>query len=217
MIRTIRFLLWVSLSTIFLLSGCSRAPDATTVNQNQPTRIVVRILNLDITPVASPSPTPEILATPDIPIILPTHTPAQAESTATTLSATATPRCTNQAEFVRHLSIPEHTSLKAGQYFVKIWQIKNIGTCTWTTDYSLKFFSGDSMNGPPSIPFPDQVLPGELIDLKVSLIAPSGLKTTTGFWVLSDAEGNLFGTNESADQPIVVLIDIKPTPRPTPG
>ncbi len=215
--HTFRFFLWLSLSTIFFLSGCSIAPDTTSANDNQPTQVVVRLLNLDVTLAASATPTQEIIPTPVIPTIPPTNTPEAAQPTVTILSAIETPRCTNQAEFLRHISIPEHTSLKAGQSFVKIWQVKNIGTCTWTTDYSLKFFSGDPMNGPPSIPLPNQVLPGEVVDLKIALVVPSGLRTTTGFWVLSDAEGGLFGTSESADQPISVLIDIKPTPWPTPG
>jgi len=217
MIRTKRFLLWISLSAIMLLSGCTGAPNPANNDNNQPTQIVVRILNLDITPAVAPSPTMELFPSPVVLTIPPTNTPLAIEPTTTILSTTVTPRCTNQAEFVRHLTIPEHTSLNSGQYFIKIWQIKNTGTCTWTTDYSLRFYSGDQMNGPPSVPFPYPVPPGEVIDLEVTLITPSGLKTTSGFWVLSDAEGGLFGTSANADQPIIVLIDIKPTPKPTPG
>jgi hypothetical protein len=121
------------------------------------------------------------------------------------------------AEFVRHLTVSDNTQLEGGQPFAKIWQVKNTGTCTWDTGYSLRFFSGELMGGPNEVALSYPVAPGETMDLRVDLIAPLGMASYAGYWVLSDPQGNQFGFGQTADQPIGVVIMVKPTPKPTPG
>ena len=181
-----------------------------------PTRVVVRILNLDLALTALPTQTPfHPSATPES-VILPSATPLPA-LVSQNAALSPTQSCFNRAEFVKHLSISDNTALEAGQSFMKVWRIKNTGTCTWTTDYILVFFSGDEMGAPHSNSLPHPVVPGETIDLQVSMTAPLNAITVTGNWVLQDARGNIFGFGETADRPIEVTIYVKPTPKPTPG
>jgi hypothetical protein len=125
--------------------------------------------------------------------------------------------CTNQAEFIKNLSIGNNTALNPGQYFVKIWQIKNAGSCTWTKEYSLIFSSGNEMNSPVTVSFPLSVPPGGTIDLRLDLTAPEEEGSHSGSWMLQDNLGNLFGIGQSGDQPLEVIIVVRPTPAPTSG
>jgi len=207
---------------IFLMgiSACSNPPNNGKAVMNdavtEPTRVVVRILNLDLALTSFPTQTPvSPSATPE-PIILPSLTP-QPSDVSKNATLSPTPSCFNRAEFVKHLTISDNTALEAGQGFAKSWRIQNTGTCGWTTDYSLVFFSGEEMGAPPSTSLPHQVLPGETIDLQVQMTAPLNAATVTGNWVLQDASGNIFGFGETADRPIEVTIFVKPTPMPTSG
>ena len=183
---------------------------------SEPTRVVVRILNLDLALTALPTQTPVPPPDTPAPVVIPSATPLP-----TVLAQNATlpptPSCANRAEFVKHLTISDNTALEAGQSFMKVWRIKNTGNCAWSTDYALVFYSGNEMGGPPSISLPNRVQPGETIDLQVPMTAPLTSTTITGNWVLQDAKGNVFGFGETADKTIEVTIFVKPTPRPTPG
>jgi hypothetical protein len=215
-----KHLLLFYLCCALVLSACSSslttAKELSIKTTAVPTRVVVRILNLDLAFTAFPPPTqipppitPEIItiqvATP-LPIIV-------------TENATPepTPSCINRAEFVKHLTISDNAALEAGQTFTKMWRIKNIGSCIWTSDYSLAFYSGDEMGGPPSVALPNPVPPGETIDLRIPMTAPLNSVTATGNWVLKDDKGNIIGFGDAANKPLVVTIFVKPTPWPTPG
>jgi len=208
-------LLWV-----FGILGCSgnSSTDTATFAENsiKPTRVVVRILNLDLALAAMPSETPTPIPPTFTPVILPTAIPIPVQAS-TNDTTTPTPSCINRAEFVKHLTISNNTALKVGQNFIKMWRIQNSGTCTWTVDYNLAFYSGEIMGAPTSVPLPQTVQPGETVDLQVPMIAPQNAATITGNWVLQDPQGQLFGFGETADNPIEVTIFVRPTPRPTPG
>ena len=204
------------LSTTACASQDNNGGTMTNENLTKPTRIVVRILDLDVALIAIPTGTYTPSPDPPTPVIIPSATfappaPSQVDS------ITPTPSCTNRAEFIKHLTIANNTALEPGQNFMKQWRIKNTGTCIWTTSYSLVFFSGESMGGPPEVVLPNQVQPGETIDLQIPMIAPLNNIAYTGNWVLKDPLGAIFGVGELGDRPIEVTIFVKPTPRPTPG
>lgn len=207
-----------------ILAGCASTGSPSASNsasaQMIATPIVVRMLRLDLPAVNfTPTPAPTQPPAPTVHVNLPpTHTPVNnSAETAQSPEATAAPACANSAEFVRHLSISDNTALQAGQPFAKIWLVKNTGGCVWSEAYSLRFYSGDEMNGPAQIQLPHPVNPGETVEIRLDLVAPSGITSSTGYWVLSDPAGNLFGLGVDGAQPLSVVIQIKPTPKPTPG
>jgi hypothetical protein len=210
----------IYLALLLGVSACSSSGQTGQIISNtassEPTQVVVRILNLDLALTALPTQTPVPPTDTPEPVIIPSATP-QPTVVAQNGALTPTPSCYNRAEFVKHLTISDNTALEAGQNFTKEWQIKNTGTCIWTTDYSLVFFSGEEMGAPSANNLSRPVQPGETIDLQVSMTAPLDAVTVTGNWVLKDSNGNIFGFCESADRPIEVTILVKPTPRPTPG
>ncbi|MEK6588457.1 MAG: NBR1-Ig-like domain-containing protein [Chloroflexota bacterium] len=158
--------------------------------------------------VGAPSPLP------------PATLPLLATATATPVpppTTTPTPACTNQARFVRDISIPDDTNVPAGDSFDKVWRLQNVGTCTWTPDYDVVFESGNIMAGPPSSPLPGTVVPQAEVDIRVSLKAPSADGTHRGNWKLRSGGGVLFGIGTSFDRPFFVQIVVGATPTPQPG
>ena len=194
-----------------LLSGCAQiesTPETRPVAGLTPgssTQVVVRILNLDLVAAASPTSTPLPTMAP-----LPTRVPSTAEASAATVTS---PTCVNTAEFVKNLSIADNAAFEPEEWFAKIWQIKNSGTCVWTTEYALVYASGDSMGSPAKVQLPQAVDPGETVDLRLSLVSPTEPKTYTGNWYLQDATGASFGLGPDGTQPLIVTIVVKPLPR----
>ena len=203
-----------------LFTACSGpGPVSVGISNNpgsEPTQAVANdFSSLSIPAVLPAQPSAPLPNTPE-PVIILSPTPFQA---AVLQDATLqpTPTCTNRAEFVKALNILDNTALAAGQSFAKIWRIKNTGTCAWSSDYALAFYSGEQMGGQPSVPLPAVVHPGDTVDLRVDLIAPLTQTSYTGNWILQDAGGNNFGVGEMGDQSISVTILVKPTPMPTSG
>lgn len=102
----------------------------------------------------------------------------------------------NRATFIRDVTIPDGTRLPQNTGFVKTWRLRNDGTCTWTTEYSLVFVQGSSLNGPTSSNLPVTVTPGMTIDLSINLVTPSTDGYYDGYWMLQDNSGNRFGVGQ---------------------
>jgi hypothetical protein len=122
-------------------------------------------------------------------------------------TASAASAC-NAAQFVADVTIPDGTFIAAGSSFAKTWRLKNIGTCTWTTAYSLVFSSGEKMGGPDTVFFTRPVSPGQAVDITVTLTAPTGAGTFRGYWQLKNASGSLFGIGTSHASPFWVEIKV---------
>ena len=156
-------------------------------------------------------------------LIIPTATPPQGQlptatqspintnppPTATSLPPTATPVPCNLAQFVKDVTIPDNTEMQPGQTFTKTWRLMNIGSCAWTTSYSLVFLSGDAMGG-SSIPLPQRVEPGQTVDLSVDLVAPNTAGTYKGNWMLRDTQER-FGIGAGGSSPFWVQIKVVQT------
>ncbi len=110
--------------------------------------------------------------------------------------------------FITDLSIPDGTTFNPGVAFTKSWRIKNTGTCTWTTGYSLFFSGGDVMPGTTSIAITRNVAPGQSIDLSANLVAPPRPGSYRSFWLMRNQAGKVFGTGEEGRQAIWVDIQV---------
>jgi hypothetical protein len=104
--------------------------------------------------------------------------------------------------------IRDNSEVKAGRSFTKTWDVRNIGLCTWNRGFQLFFFTGQHMNGPNAINFPEIVPPNKDIFLTVTLTAPDSVGVHTGQWYLKDDQGNRFGVGPNGDQPLTVRIKV---------
>ena len=147
----------------------------------------------------------------------PTHTPVPTYTSIPVVIVTqANSGCTNQAEFVKHLTVSYNSAIKPGEYFTKIWQIRNTGTCTWSTDYRLVMIGGEPMQAPETIQLTQEVKPQESLDLRVNLVAPETPDFYENSWMLQDQDGNFFGFGTQHDEPLMVKIQVPQIFKPKP-
>ena len=116
-------------------------------------------------------------------------------------------RC-DAAAFVSDVTYPDGSKVPLGGAFTKIWRLKNVGSCTWTTSYALVFVSGDRLSAPASVAMPTNVGPGQTVDLAVNLTAPNQNGSYTGYWKLRNTSNALFGIGAAADGSFYVDIDV---------
>jgi hypothetical protein len=150
----------------------------------------------------------------------PMQTPVPA--TMTPLPATNTPLPTATAvsycdwvSFIKDVSIPDGTKLTAGETFTKTWRLKNRGTCTWTPDYTLVFTSGDPMGSTTAVHLSGNVYSGQTVDVSVTLTAPAKRGNYTGYWMIRNPNGVLFGYGDHANQSFYVDIRTEDLPHGT--
>jgi hypothetical protein len=145
-----------------------------------------------------------IVRTAAVPVTTPT--PVSPTSVVPTTPPTSTSGC-DRAQFISDVTVPDGTTFAPNAPFTKTWRLKNVGTCTWTTGYSLAFVSGDRMGGADSL-LPVTVVPGQTVDVGVNLTAPSVAGSYRGYWQFRNASGALFGIGSNADQPFYVDIKV---------
>lgn len=142
---------------------------------------------------------------------LPDAIPPTARPTAI---ASPAPACTDAADFIQDVSIPDGTRFDGGEYFTKTWRLHNRGTCTWNSEYALVLISGYSLGSSGLLSLPTAVAPGGSIDLSIPLQAPSSNGSYKGVWMLRNPVGELFGVGDDASRPFWVVIKVGPEPEP---
>lgn len=135
----------------------------------------------------SPTPTQTPSITPK-----PSATSRFAASKSGSGSGSTMPEGCNQAEFVEDGNLGTGALIPPGATFTKIWRIQNTGNCTWTTDYSLVYSTGD-FAGEESVPMPNEVLPGEMVNIGVDFTAPTTEGHYQSHYIFNDSEGYWFG------------------------
>ena len=159
-----------------------------------------------------PGPDGDETTLPEIPT---TEAPPTEEPPTPTLTLTPTITETtipcDRASFVKDVTIPDGEELDPNENFTKTWRLKNNGSCTWTSSYSLIFDSGDSMDGPASKQLTGgTVAPGGTVDVSIDLKAPSSPGTYKGFWKLRNGSGVHFGIGGAGTSPFWVEIEVVP-------
>lgn len=120
------------------------------------------------------------------------------------------------------VTIPDDTRMSPGQPFSKTWRLENIGSCTWTRQYAVTFFSGNSLSAQYTQYLQQPIEPGDVVDVTVDMVAPQTVGLYQSNWMLSDPDGQLFGIGPHGDAPFWVRIGVvqietnTPTPTITP-
>ena len=160
-----------------------------------------------IPPTQAITNTPKASATPETtntPLI--TGTPLPGAPSATPL-ALNTPKATLQAGCdnmvgVTDVTIPDGYAAASGEVMVKTWRVKNLGPCTWNQDYLLVFGwggQGTNWNTTKSVNLSDVVLPGDTIDISVTLTAPTDSGEYAAAFRLQNDNGFNFGPAQTID------------------
>ena len=148
---------------------------------------------------AQPSPTGTLT--------IPTSSPLALQTITSVAQLPPSAKC-DAAAFVADVTYPDGSNVAPGVSFSKIWRIKNIGTCTWTTAYALVFITGEKFGAQSSVFLAGNVSPGQSIDLPVQLTAPNQAGRFKGYWKMRNASGVLFGVGDSSDASIYVDVNV---------
>jgi hypothetical protein len=130
------------------------------------------------------------------------------------LPSSASAATCDWVQFVSDVTVPDGAKYEPATAFKKTWRLKNIGTCTWTTSYSLAFDTGSQMGAPASIKFPSEIKPGQTIDINVDMTAPNNPGHYIGYWKFKNAAGVLFGIGAAANKSWWVDINVASGPIP---
>jgi hypothetical protein len=216
--------LWLLLAGLLLvLAACGPSqPVATqTVDPNAVFTAAAQTANAKMTemaalsPSAAPATATATLSTPTATSATASATtPSPAAATSTTSSTGGSSAQGDSSQYVSDVSVPDGTNFNANEAFTKTWKLQNMGTTTWTTAYKLVHVDGNAMTSSTSVPLPNEVGPGQTVDISVNMTAPASSGNYKGYWRLSNAQGTPFGT--------VIYVDINVvggtgTPSVTPG
>ncbi len=142
-------------------------------------------------------------ATPLITLAIPNVTPS-----APVLALTQVASC-YAAQFVSDVTVPDGTIFTPGATFLKTWKLKNVGSCTWTSDFQVAFISGTALDAPNNVTLGKDVLPNATVDISVNLKAPAAPGEYTGNFQLRTPSGVIFGLGKNANRPFYVAIRVQ--------
>ena len=201
----------LSLSVILitmLLTACTGTTEVTptsTSMANEIYTIVAQIMESEATPVPpTPTPAPTATAMPS-----PTKEIKSPPSAIVPQAASYSSSVCDNAVYLADITIPNNTSIAAGEVFTKTWSLQNTGTCAWTETYTVNYISGSSMSG-VSTAIGQSVVSGGTVEVSVELTAPTTTGTYTGYWQMANASGTSFGAS------FFVLIVVPDTVTSTP-
>lgn len=185
-----------------LLAAC-RAP-STDSESHAPTldlnALYTQVAGTLIAQGQQPAATEGATQTPIVVTATPSFTPLEPTATFTNTAPAATNTASvacNQAAFITDVTVKDGTQMSKGQSFTKTWRIRNNGTCTWTSDYDVVFSSGTNLANKSVFDLPEQVDPGETVDISIPMHAPNSNGSYTSNWVIKAANGATFGVNGS--------------------
>jgi hypothetical protein len=113
--------------------------------------------------------------------------------------------CTNHAELV---SVVNATVLPPDVGFAAEWLVKNVGTCTWTTAYSIVYSGGEQMGAASMKNLPGEIPPNQSSLISVDMVSPSVNGSYQGEWILQNASGDSFGLGADGSTAFQVSIDV---------
>ena len=127
-------------------------------------------------------------------VMIPTATPEPAKKTEVLTPGVLTP--TSGIKMLQYQvvgqNIADNTKVLPDQLVTITWAIKNIGTVGWTSQYSIRYFSG--VVGKQNIYyFPPTVAVGKVANISAIIVAPTNPGNYNSWWKLTNEKGQNFG------------------------
>jgi hypothetical protein len=121
----------------------------------------------------------------------------------------------DRSRFIADATIPDGTSVKTNETFVKVWEIQNSGTVPWYGRYLQR---EDLPPAPGSCRTPDRVpigntLPNERVKISVTVTAPDRPGSCMVKWKMVDEQGRLFFPSS---RPVYFLVTVVAPEEPSP-
>ncbi len=199
-IKKTSFWVLVMLITTSLLGACKPAPtpeptlDPNVIFTQAAETVAAQLTRTALSlPTATNTlqPTPTFTATVQLPTATTDATTTNLTPASTTVSG-STPN-PNKMAFVTDVTIPDGQVIPPGAKFVKTWRLKNTGTTTWTANYRVRLWAGNSYGSPTSFLLGQEVKPNAEVDISVEFTAPNQTGEYIAHWILSDDKEANFG------------------------
>jgi hypothetical protein len=90
-------------------------------------------------------------------------------------------------------NVADKVQVRPGVEITITWAVKNVGTVAWTTDYTLRYFTGPANSAPNVVKFPKTVPPNSVANITAVIVAPKNTGDYDSWWKLTNAQGQNFG------------------------
>ncbi|MBL8100269.1 MAG: hypothetical protein JNK81_13890 [Anaerolineales bacterium] len=118
--------------------------------------------------------------------------------TETPLPTATTNPCYNLL-YIRDVTIPDGTQMRAGEVFTKTWEVQNIGGCAWRAGFTFQHVGGELMRG-NTVTLTEAIPTGAKRQISVELVVPSGINgLIQSSWRMADENGVFFGDTLSVN------------------
>ncbi len=141
-----------------------------------------------------------------------TFTPFFSATPTITYTSSPVPRSNCLKAEVTQQTLSAGPSVTQGQFLIKRWTVLNIGTCTWTTGFTIVYYDGTKFQPLPFVKnFHQGVAPGDFFIITFEFKAPMEVGVHKSYWMLRNETGQLFGIG-IADNPLYIELDVQKAP-----
>lgn len=192
----------------------SAAQNTTSIRANDlPTTPQPGLPASNITPTL---PAPSELTTPLETPALSTETPGSPTATLNTATATATfTPLPAPCVLAQDLMPAQETTRLPGESFTHLWRLRNIGSCTWWSDYAIAWSSGETYASPLTVNIGAGVSPGEVVELNVPMLAPLETGDYVGVWAFVNPQGEKVDIAANSTDLLSVRVRVQSNPTPS--
>lgn len=189
-----KVILFVALASLLYACGPT-APVAPTLDTNAIHTAAAETVIAEFTQTAAAIPPTTAATATEADTATPVNTQPPTKTTIPTnnpFETTPTGIICDDAKWVADVTVPDGTQMTPGQDFVKTWKIRNTGSCTWGTGYTVIHGYDEKMDG-VSEPITTAVAPGEEVEVSVRFRAPSSVGEHRSYWRMQNATNSAFG------------------------
>jgi hypothetical protein len=99
------------------------------------------------------------------------------------------PKPKDDSTFIRDITYPDGTLVKAGSTFEKVWRLRNAGTVQWSNRQMVQIGSSPC-RAPKAVPIPETA-PGHMVDVRVRVRAANRPTKCKIFFKMADSAGRI--------------------------
>ncbi len=158
---------------------------------------------------------PTATTVPTVTLVPPTETLVPLPPMATLApppTLTPTPQPCNRAELVDlgYYQAPSKPGepIEPNTEFTLVLRVSNTGACTWTTEYQLVLVDDRGLLTAASQPLPMPAVPGQTIDIPITITTPDEAGNYGASWQLRSAEGIVFGHGADQRGKFTLLVEV---------
>lgn len=93
--------------------------------------------------------------------------------------------------YLQDITVPDGSVFSPESGFIKTWRLQNVSDCTLEKNARLVFLGGDPFGGKEGVVITIEVVPGQVFDVSIPLIAPEFPGKYKSQWGIKTSEGSL--------------------------